>query len=102
MTSLKHVHRFPIAAKVLCQAVAELEADSQSPVFEEDVCVPQLRQVKAYPLALLRERSLHAPYEASALEHVDAPVAGGNRDPVLPAQLDRRTRSLEGRYEYLG
>lgn len=98
MASLKHIHRFPVAAKVLGQTIAELEADPQPTVLEEDVSVPQLRKVKAYSLSLLGEGSLHAPDESGLFKGVYASVTRSNRYSILSAQLYRRPWPLERRY----
>jgi len=101
VNSLHHIHRFPVATEVPGQAVAQLEADSEPSILKEDVSVPQLRQVEAYPLALLRQGSLDAPDQAGVLQGVYAPVAGGDWNRVFPAELDCRPGSLEGSDEYL-
>src|SRR5205809_6858981 len=70
-------------------------------VLEEDVGVLELGHVEGDALALLREGALRAPDQARALETVDATVAGGDRDSVLAAQVDRGLRLPEGGNEDL-
>src|SRR3989475_11465541 len=91
----------PIAAEVLRDAGRELESDPHAAVLEEDVGVLQLGHVQRDALALLGQGALRASDEARALERVDPPVAGSDRNAVLAAQVDRGLRLLERRYENL-
>src|SRR5207244_8104895 len=96
---LKDVHGLPVAAEILRDARRELEPHAKSAVLEEDVGVLQLGHVEGDALALLGEGAFRAPDQARALEAVDATVAGGDRDSVLAAQVDRRLRLLECAHE---
>ena len=95
------VDRFPVAAEVLRDAGRQLEPHAQAPVLEEDVRVLELGHVERDPLPLLRQGPLRAADEPGALEGVDPPVARGDRDPVLTAQVDGRLGLLERRHEDL-
>src|SRR5205807_5772766 len=92
---LKDVHGLPVAAEILRDARRELESHAKPAVLEEDIGVLELGHVEGDTLALLREGAFRAPDQARALETVDATVAGGDRDSVLAAQIDRRLRLLE-------
>src|SRR5213593_2271133 len=98
---LDNVDGLPVSAEVLRNPGRELESDPQAAVLEEDVRVLELGHVQRDALALLRQGPLRASDEASALERVDPPVAGGDRDAVLTAQVDRGLRLLERRNENL-
>src|SRR5438445_13785908 len=95
------VHGSPVAAEVPRDAGRELESDPQAAVLEEDVRVLELGHVQRDALALLGQGPLRASDEARALERVDPPVAGGDRDAVLTAQVNRGLRLLERRNENL-
>src|SRR5712692_9080686 len=95
------VHGFPVATEVLRDPGRELESDPQAAVLEEDVCVLELGHVQRDALALLGQGALRASDQACALERVDSPVAGGDRDAVFTAQVDRGFRLLERRHEDL-
>src|SRR2546422_9156559 len=99
---LDDVDGFPIAAEVLRDPGRELEPHPQPAVLEEDVRVLQLGHVEGDALALLGQRPLRAPDEAGALEGMDPTVGRSDRNAVLPAQVDRGLRLLEGRHENLG
>src|SRR5438132_1839314 len=92
-----HVHGSPVAAEVPRDPGRELESDPQAAVLEEDVRVLELGHVQRDALALLGQGPLRASDEARALERVDPPVAAGDRDAVLTAQVNRGLRLLERR-----
>src|SRR6059036_658614 len=95
------VHGSPVAAEVLRDPGRELESNPQAAVLEEDVRVLELGHVQRDALPLLRQGTLRASDETGTLERMDPPVAGGDWDAVLAAQVDRGLRLLERRDENL-
>src|SRR6266581_4072285 len=100
VVSLLHqIEAVPVSAEVLDLAGGELEPGAELAVLEEDVCIPEAGCVEVLPLPLLGEDALDALDESDLLEDPDLPVACGDRDVILVADLLDGARRDLSRYE---
>src|SRR5438309_11918977 len=101
VVSLLHqIEAVPVSAEVLDLAGGELEPGAELAVLEGDVCIPEAGCVEVLPLPLLGEDALDALDESDLLEDLDLPVACGDRDAVLVADLLASAPPHVGRYKH--